>query len=410
MCTDISRPLEEQDGMIIEVNASPGLRMHIEPSSGSPRPVGEAIIDTLFADGQSGRIPIVAVTGTNGKTTTTRFVAHILANVGRRVGMACTDGIYLGSRRIGTGDCSGPQSARAVLANPSVDVAVFETARGGILREGLGFDRCEVAVVTNIGEGDHLGLAGIDTPEQLARVKRTVVDALLPTGTAVLKADDPLVAGMSVRCPAQIIYFARDLRDPILAAHREKGGRAVYVREGEIVAAEGEREVIVASLAKVPLTLGGRIGFQIENTLAATAAAWALGLSRETIRAGPGDFRVRYAARARPIQPAGNQRRHGHCRLRPQCLRVIVLGGSDRMLPQPAPPGRVLGRRRPSRLRHDPPGRIAGRHVRPGDSLRGPLSARPRRGRDHGRSSTKAWQAGSRVSRSDRRFRRDQSR
>jgi cyanophycin synthetase len=290
VCLDISRPLEEQGGMIIEVNASPGLRMHLEPSSGSPRPVGEAIIDTLFADGQSGRIPIVAITGTNGKTTTTRFVAHMLAGTGRRVGMACTDGIFIGPRRIDGGDCSGPQSARAVLANPSIDVAVFETARGGILREGLGFDRCEVAVVTNIGEGDHLGIAGIDTPEQLAKVKRCVVDTLLPTGTAVLKADDPLVAGMSARCPASIIYFARDAADPVLSAHREQGGRAVYVRDGEIVAAEGQREVVVASLAKVPLTLGGRIGFQVENTLAATAAAWALGLSRDSIRAGLESF------------------------------------------------------------------------------------------------------------------------
>ncbi|HEY5311336.1 MAG TPA: cyanophycin synthetase [Pirellulales bacterium] len=290
VCLDIGRPLEEQGGMIIEVNASPGLRMHLEPSSGTPRPVGEAIIDTLFADGQSGRIPVAAITGTNGKTTTTRFLAHIVAGTGRRVGMSCTDGIFLGSRRIDAGDCSGPRSARAVLANPAIDVAVFETARGGILREGLGFDRCEVAVVTNIGEGDHLGVAGIDTLEQLAKVKCSVVDTLLPTGTAVLKADDPLVAEMAKRSPAPIIFFARDPRHPVLAAHREQGGRAVYVREGEIVAAEGEREVAVTALAKVPLTFGGRIGFQVENALAATAAAWALGLSRESIRAGLESF------------------------------------------------------------------------------------------------------------------------
>lgn len=290
VCRDISRPLEEQGGMIIEVNASPGLRMHLEPSSGKPRPVGEAIVDTLFADGQSGRIPIIAVTGTNGKTTTTRLVAHMLAHAGRRVGMACTDGIFLGSRRIDAGDCSGPRSARAVLSNPAVDVAVFETARGGILREGLGFDRCEVGVVTNIGEGDHLGIAGIDTPEQLAKVKRAVVDTLLPTGAAVLKADDPLVAEMAEKSPAPVIFFARDAADPVLVAHRQKGGRAVYVRGGEIMAAEGEREVAVTALAKVPLTLGGRIGFQIENALAATAAAWAVGLSRESIRSGLESF------------------------------------------------------------------------------------------------------------------------
>jgi cyanophycin synthetase len=287
---DISSPLEEQGGMIIEVNASPGLRMHLEPSSGTPRPVGEAIVAMMFGEGQTGRIPIVAVTGTNGKTTTTRFIAHMVASTGRRVGMTCTDGIFVGARRIDTGDCSGPQSARAVLLNPAVEVAVFETARGGILREGLGFDRCDVAVVTNIGEGDHLGLAGIDTPEQLAAVKRTIVEALSPQGTAVLKADDPLVSGMASRCPGSVIYFAQDPADPVILAHRQQGGRTVYVRDGSIMAGEGDREATIASLARVPLTHAGRIGFQVENALASTAAAWALGLSRESIRSGLESF------------------------------------------------------------------------------------------------------------------------
>ena len=173
---DIGRPLEEQWGVVVEVNAAPGLRMHLEPSSGKSRPVGEAIVGTLFAEGESGRIPIVAVTGVNGKTTTTRLIGHILRGTGRRVGMTCTEGIFVDDRRIQTGDCSGPQSAQAVLLNPSVDAAVLETARGGILRAGLGFDRCDVAVVTNIGEGDHLGLNDIDTLEKLARVKRTIVE------------------------------------------------------------------------------------------------------------------------------------------------------------------------------------------------------------------------------------------
>ena len=154
--------------------------MHLEPSAGKPRPVGEAIVDTLFADGETGRIPIVAVTGVNGKTTTTRFIAHILRGTGRRVGMTCTDGIFVDGRGCKRGDCSGPQSAQIVLLNPTVDAAVLETARGGILRAGLGFDRCDVAVVTNIGEGDHLGLADIDTLEKLARVKRTIVEASPP--------------------------------------------------------------------------------------------------------------------------------------------------------------------------------------------------------------------------------------
>ena len=184
-----------------------------------------------------------------------------------------------------------------MLANPAVDAAVFETARGGILREGLGFDRCDVAVVTNIGEGDHLGIAGIDTLEQLARVKRTVVDALLPTGSAVLKADDPLVAEHGrPKCPAPVIFFARDPRDPVLSAHREKGGRAVYVRDGEIVAAEGEREVIWPRSSKVPLTLNGRIGFQVENAAGRHRRRLGLGPVARIDPHRPGIVRRRYAA------------------------------------------------------------------------------------------------------------------
>src|SRR5262245_31908301 len=155
VCEDIGRPLEAQGGVIVEVNAAPGLRMHLQPSSGTSRPVGEAIVSTMFADGQDGRIPVVAVTGVNGKTTTTRLVAHLLRQTGRKIGMTCTEGVYLNDRRIETGDCSGPQSAKKILMNPSVDAAVLETARGGILRAGLAFDRCDVAIVTNVGEGGH---------------------------------------------------------------------------------------------------------------------------------------------------------------------------------------------------------------------------------------------------------------
>ena len=287
---DVSRPLEEQGGVIVEVNASPGLRMHIEPSSGKPRPVGEAIVGTMFAEGQNGRIPVVAITGTNGKTTTTRFIAHLIKMTGRRVGMTCTDGIFVDGRRIDTGDCSGPQSARMVLGNPMVDAAVLETARGGILREGLGFDRCDVAVVTNIASGDHLGIGGIDTPEQLAEVKRCIVEAVGPLGSAVLKADDPLTAAMAERCKGSTIFFCRDAEHPVMEAHRAKGGRTVFVENGAIVAAEGDLEETILPLTSIPLTHGGRIGFQIENSLAAVSAAWALGLSRETIRAGLESF------------------------------------------------------------------------------------------------------------------------
>jgi cyanophycin synthetase len=222
----------------------------------------------------------------NGKTTTTRFIAHIAAQTGKRVGYTCTDGIYLQNRRIDRGDCSGPQSAQNVLLNPEVDIAVLETARGGILRAGLGFDRCDVSVVTNIGEGDHLGLSDIDTLDKLARVKRTVVEATAPGGVAVLNAADALTAEMASYCPGSVTFFAADPEHPVVGEHRAKGGKAVICRDNEIQLCEGQREVPLVSLDRVPLTHGGRIGFQVENTLAAVAAAWALGYSRELIRFG----------------------------------------------------------------------------------------------------------------------------
>ncbi len=288
--SDISRPLESQGGVIVEVNAAPGLRMHLQPSSGKPRPVGEAIVESLFPDGQTGRVPIVAVTGVNGKTTTTRFIAHILRSIGRKVGMTCTDGIFIDQRRIEAGDCSGPLSAQAVLMNPSVEAAVLETARGGILRAGLGFDRCDVAVVTNLGEGDHLGLSEIETLEKLAVVKRTIVDAVSAKGVAVLKANDPLVAAMARDCKASVIFFALCGDDPVMLAHRCQGGRAIFVRHDTVIVAEGEVEIPLVALENVPLTHGGRIPFQVENALASAAAAWALGIPRDAIRAGLESF------------------------------------------------------------------------------------------------------------------------
>jgi cyanophycin synthetase len=284
--TDISRPLEEQKGVIVEVNAGPGLRMHLEPSAGQPQPVGEAIINMMFPDGQTGRIPVVGITGVNGKTTTTRLTAHIFRTLGRHVGMTCTDGIYIDERRIDTGDCSGPVSAQNVLMNPAVEVAVLETARGGILRAGLGFDRCDVGVVTNIGEGDHLGLSDIETLEKLAQVKRTIVDVVLPTGYAVLKADDPLVAAMAPYCKGSVIFFCQNPEDPVITKHRAEGGRAIYVRHSMIILGEGEVEIPLVALENVPLTHGGRIGFQIENALCAAAAAWGVGVPRDAIRTG----------------------------------------------------------------------------------------------------------------------------
>ncbi|MBX7169249.1 MAG: cyanophycin synthetase [Pirellulales bacterium] len=290
VATDISLPLEQQRGVIVEVNAGPGLRMHLQPSTGQPRPVGEAIVDHLFPEGQSARIPIVAVTGVNGKTTTTRFIAHILRTLGRKVGMTCTDGIFINDRRIEAGDCSGPMSAQAVLMNPTVDAAVLETARGGILRAGLGFDRCDVSVVTNIGEGDHLGLSDIETLDKLAAVKRTIVEATSADGAVVLKATDPLVADMARYARASVIFFALDGEEPTILAHRQEGGRAIFVRHGMVILAEGEVEIPLVALENVPLAHGGRISFQVENTLASAAAAWALGVPRDAIRAGLESF------------------------------------------------------------------------------------------------------------------------
>jgi cyanophycin synthetase len=284
--TRIDQPLDVTRGAIVEVNAAPGLRMHIEPSQGTPRPVGEAMINSIFSHGENGRIPIVTVTGTNGKTTTVRCVAHLLGQSGRRVGMTCTDGIYIENRRIDTGDCSGPKSARAILANPRVDAAVLETARGGMLREGLGFDWCDVAIVTNVGEGDHLGLGGIATVEELARVKAIPVRRVSAQGAAVLNADDPLVVDMAKLCRGSVIYFSRNPESPVLRDHRAKGGKAVTVRDGAIVLALGREERRVARVADLPLTQGGRIGFQVDNLLAAAAAGYALGLSLEAIRTG----------------------------------------------------------------------------------------------------------------------------
>ncbi len=281
---DISRPLAEQDGVVVEVNAAPGLRMHLEPSVGISRPVGEAIVDTLFPAGETGRIPIVTVTGVNGKTTTARFIAHILRGTSKCVGMTCTDGIFINERRIDTADCSGPQSARNVLLNPTVDMAVLETARGGILREGLAFDYCDVAVVTNIGDGDHLGISDVNTPEDLAKVKRCIVEAVHPGGYAVLNADDPLVVEMAAHCRGGVVFFAVSPEHPVIARHRGLGGRAAFVRDNWIVLAEGEREQRVVSLDSLPLTRRGQVTFQVENSLASVAAAWSVGIPVELIR------------------------------------------------------------------------------------------------------------------------------
>ena len=285
------KPLEAQGGGIVEVNAAPGLRMHLAPSFGKARNVGQPMVDLLFPAHDDGRIPVVAVTGTNGKTTTTRLIAHIFAAQGLRVGMTNTDGVYVAGRQIDSGDCSGPKSARNVLAHPEVDAAVLECARGGVLREGLGFDRCQVAVVTNVGEGDHLGLNYITTVEDVMVLKRVIVQNVAPNGYAVLNAMDPHVAPMARVCTGQVIFFGADRHHPIMATHRAQGQRVVYVDPAKacIVAAEGGMKESIA-LADIPLTHNGAIGFQVDNAMASVAAAWAAGLPWETIRRGLASF------------------------------------------------------------------------------------------------------------------------
>ncbi|MDO8931878.1 MAG: cyanophycin synthetase, partial [Rhodocyclaceae bacterium] len=289
VCDSVLKPLQEQGGGIVEVNAAPGLRMHLSPSYGKGRKVGEALIAEMFAEGDNARIPVVAVAGTNGKTTTVRLTAHILGTGGKCVGMTNSDGVYVDRLRIDTGDCSGPKSARNILLHPDVDAAVFETARGGILREGLAFDRCDVAIVTNIGMGDHLGLSYISTVEDLAVVKRVIVENVAPHGVAVLNATDPIVVRMADACPGSVIFFAAEGSHPVMATHRAQGKKVVFVDGGGIVASEGATEYRIA-LADIPLTRNGSIGFQVENAMAAMAAAWGLGLPWETIRQGLATF------------------------------------------------------------------------------------------------------------------------
>ncbi len=289
VCESVLRPLEEQSGGVVEVNAAPGLRMHLSPSFGKGRDVGEAVISTMFPDGDDGRIPVIAVTGTNGKTTTVRLTSHLLRAHGLRVGMTNTDGVYVNGRQTDSGDCSGPRSARNVLMHPDVDAAVLETARGGMLREGLAFDRCQVAVVTNIGMGDHLGLNYISTVEDLAVLKRVIVQNVATSGVAVLNATDPIVAAMAGNCPGQVTFFGLDAHHPIIATHRAQGKRVLFVEDEQIVAMQGNHSVRIP-LSEIPVTRSGAIGFQIENAMASIAAAWAVGVPWQTICTGLATF------------------------------------------------------------------------------------------------------------------------
>ncbi len=284
---DIAKSVREVRGGIVEVNAGPGFRMHTHPTEGHPRHVGRAVVDMLFPPGSPSRVPIVAVTGTNGKTTTVRMIAHIMKQAGKLVGMTTTDGIYIDGTQIASGDMSGPTSAQMVLKNPTVSYAVLETARGGILRSGLGFDRCNVAVVTNIAS-DHLGLRGVNTLADLAKVKAVVPQATLRDGASVLNADNEWTVEMARTARGEIIFFSMDEDNPVVRDHLRERGRAVVLRptrHGEMITLiEHRRDTSLLLAEEIPATLGGRVRANIANALAAAAAAFAEDVQLEHIR------------------------------------------------------------------------------------------------------------------------------
>ena len=288
---DISRPLREVNGVVIEVNAAPGLRMHVCPSQGSPRNVAASVLDMLFPSGSNPRIPIIAITGTNGKTTTTRLMAHILKQTQRTVGYTTTDGTYVDDYLVEAGDNTGPQSAQLILQDPTVEVAVLETARGGILRSGLGFDACDVGIVLNV-TGDHLGIDGIDTIEDLAALKSVVVKTTLTQGYAVLNADDPLVAAMAKQTKAQVAYFSMNPHNELVQSHIRQGGLAAVYENGYLSILEADRTLRIEQASNVPLTLGGLAPFMIANALAASLAAFTQGVTLEDIRSSLTTFKA----------------------------------------------------------------------------------------------------------------------
>ena len=293
LAPDITQPVRETGGAIVEVNAAPGFRMHTNPTEGEAQFVAKDVVDLLFPSGTPSRIPIVAVTGSNGKTTTTRMISHIFKGMGRSVGMTTTDGIYIDERLVKRADASGPKSAQMVLQNPRIDFAVFETARGGILREGLGYGKNDVAVVLNV-TGDHLGLKGIDSLEQLAAVKQVVVEAVPKTGFAVLNADDELVAGMRKACSGSVILFSMQDRNELVDRWVRRGGKAVVLEKGPrgemMVIKEGRRTMPIAWVHTLPATFEGRARMMVQNAMAAAAAAHAAGAHLHDIRQGLRSF------------------------------------------------------------------------------------------------------------------------
>ena len=291
VCTDIATPLEDQGGAVVELNASPGLIMHLRPATGEVRPVGEAIVNMLFPAGKNGRIPVIGITGTHGKTTTTRLLAHLLSATGKFLGVCHSGGLQLGERRACTNKGDRSSGTHGVLLHPWTEIAICESSAESILLEGLGYDRCQIGVVLNVGT-EHLGLAYIESMEQMTKVKRCVVDVVLPEGTAVLNADDALVAGMaeSEHCECSVLFFSHVADNPGVIAHRAKGGRAAFVRDDVIYLAEGDSERRLCALSEVTLPHTGHSGFNVHNILAAVGAAWAYGLADQAIIQGLGTY------------------------------------------------------------------------------------------------------------------------
>jgi len=292
VCEDISQPLDEQRGAIVEVNAGPGLLMHLKPESGEPRPVGRAIVDQLFPNGDDGRIPVIGVSGSFGKTTVASLIARILALSGKHTGLACSDGLFLDRRCIAKDDSANWAAANRILMNRAVDAAVLENGGDTILGEGLAYDRCLIGVITNVDASTHFGRYDIETPEQVFTILRTQVDLVLPGGAAVLNAGHPMLVDMAPLCDGEVIFFATDPEQAALIEHRAQGKRAVFARHGQVVLASGKEEMSIVSLESIPLTDAGRVDFEIENVLAATAAVWALGIGPELIRTGLETFTV----------------------------------------------------------------------------------------------------------------------
>ncbi|MCX7571972.1 cyanophycin synthetase [Tumebacillus sp. DT12] len=289
VCPDISRPFDERKSAIIEVNAAPGIRMHTRPSTGEPREVGERILDMLYPPGSESRIPVIAITGTNGKTTTTRMIGHVMQQTtGKTVGMTSTDGIYIDGTCIAKGDTTGPRSARAILCDPGVDIAVLETARGGMVRGGLGFDWADIGIITNV-QPDHLGQDGIHKVEDLLAIKSLIAERVRPGGTVILNADDPNIRELPKhlkprhREGRQYVFFSLDPQSRILRRHLSEGGTGYFLRDGVIFEAVGDTAQRIMRADEIPVTMHGAALFHVANAMAAIAACRAYGLSKEKV-------------------------------------------------------------------------------------------------------------------------------